>query len=62
MTESDLTSITNVKFRAEIDRLRKGWLAVVAEKTFNLIPRLQPIAAEERVYPDNLPKDDVDEQ
>ena len=32
------------------------------EKTFNLIPRLLPIASEERVFPDNLPKDDVDEQ
>ena len=32
------------------------------EKTFNTIARLQPIAAEERVYPHNLPKDDDEAQ
>jgi len=32
------------------------------EKTFNQIPRLQPIASEERVYPNNLPKEDEEAQ
>ena len=32
------------------------------EKGFNMVPRLLPIANEERVYPNNMPKDDDEAQ